>query len=467
MSGAPTFRELAAAQVARPGVHAALAHALGVRAARGSAVFEGIDLDGVRRAAAAIRSHTITHLRTYLERFAENAEARGMRVFFAADGPEATGYVRRVLAERGARTVVKSKSMLTEEIELNVVLEGAGFDVVETDLGEYIQQLAGEPPAHITAPAVHRSRGEIRDLFERVHGVRLSDDPVELTAFARSVLRDRFLAADAGISGVNFGVADTGSLVIVTNEGNARMCTSLPPLHIAVMGIERLVPSFRELALLLPLLTGSATGQRVTTYVNLIQGPRAPGEADGPEEVHVVIVDGGRSAILGTPFEPVLRCIRCGLCQNVCPVFRQVGGHGYGSVYSGPIGAVLTPLLRGIESRPDLPHASSLCVACTQVCPVEIPLHEHLLGLRQDVAVRASPLAERAAFRAWSATWSASRRYSLVARLARLSQLPLIRHGRIRRAPFPFSRWTRARDLPPIARRTFRERWDRELDDGT
>jgi L-lactate dehydrogenase complex protein LldF len=435
------------------------------RAEREGVVFEGADLAAMRRAAAAIRAETIADLGTHLERFVANAEARGTRVHFAADGAEATATVRRLLSERGARSVVKSKSMVTEEIELNLALEGDGLDVVETDLGEYIVQLAGERPAHIIAPAVHLTRSDVRDLFERAHGVRLSDDPGELTAFARRVLRERFLAADAGITGVNFAVADTGAIVVVTNEGNARMCTSLPRMHIAVMGMERLVPSFRELTLLLPLLTGAASGLRVSAYVSVIQGPRRPEEADGPEEVHVVVVDGGRSALLGTRFESVLRCIRCGLCQNVCPVFRQIGGHGYGAVYGGPIGAVLTPLLEGVEARPDLPHASSLCIACTEACPVEIPLHEHLLALREIGATRTAPAAERLAFRAWALAWGGRRRYELSARLGRLGQLPLLRRGRVSRAPFPVSRWTSARDLPPLARRSFRERW-RDLDDG-
>jgi L-lactate dehydrogenase complex protein LldF len=274
------------------------------------------------------------------------------------------------------------------------------------------------------------------------------------------VLRERFLAAGAGITGANFGVAETGAVVLVTNEGNGRMCSTLPPVHIALMGMERVVPSMRELSVLLPLLTGSGTGQRVSTYVSLLGGPRRPDELEGPEEMHVVVVDNGRSAILPTEFRSALHCIRCGACQNVCPVFRQVGGHAYGGTYGGPIGAVLTPLLAGFERAGDLPHASSLCAACTEVCPVRIPLHDHLLALRREVARDRASRGERLAFRLWAAAWRTPGRFRWFARVSRVLQAPLTLGGRrVRRAPFPLSRWTRGRDLPAVARRTFRERW--------
>lgn len=450
-----TFAERAARVVATPSVGRAIAHAMDVRADRTGRVFEGADLAAMRSAGAAIRDHTLARLPEYLERFGVNAEARGTHVAFAADAADATRYIRELVRRRAARSVVKGKSMVTEEIELNVGLAADGIDVLETDLGEYIVQLAGERPAHITVPAVHRSRAEVRELFERVHGVSLPDDAEALTHFARRVLRERFLAADVGITGANFAVAETGSIVVVENEGNVRMSASLPRVHVAVMGIERIVPSFHELAVLLPLLTGSATGQRVTGAVNVISGPRGD-ETDGPEELHVVIVDNGRSGILGTELASVLRCIRCGACQNVCPVFRQVGGHPYGGVYGGPIGAVLTPLLAGID---DLPHASSLCAACTHACPVEIPLHEQLLALRRRYARERAGLGERVAFRLWGWAWSSKERYAWTARLGRIGQLPLRRRGRIPRAPFPFSRWTAGHDLPPLAARSFRDRW--------
>ncbi|HZD78462.1 MAG TPA: LutB/LldF family L-lactate oxidation iron-sulfur protein [Actinomycetota bacterium] len=462
-----TFRSRADALLAEPAIGAAIGRAMDVRATARARVFRDADLEAMRAAGEAIRQHTIAGLAGYLDRFARNAEARGTRVFFASDASEAVGYVREVIRRAGARSIVKSKSMVSEEIGLNAALASDGAEVVETDLGEYIVQLAHQPPAHITVPAVHMTRTQIRDLFGREHGVSLSDEPGELTAFARQVLRERFLAADVGITGVNFAVADTGSLVIVTNEGNARMCTSLPRIHIALLGMERLVPSFRELSVLLPLLTGSATGQRITAYVNVIAGPRLPREADGPEEVHVVVLDNGRSAILGTEYRSILHCIRCGACQNACPVFRQVGGHAYGTTYGGPIGAVLEPLLEGFDRAGDLPHASSLCLACTDVCPVNIPLHEHLISLRRDaVAIQASVL-ERLVFALWGRLWSRPRWYRMSARLARGAQRPFTRGGRIGRAPFPLSRWTSGRDLPPLAGRSFQDRWARDRRRGT
>jgi L-lactate dehydrogenase complex protein LldF len=428
------------------------------RAVQRARAFAGTDEGAMRAAGEAIRVHTIAGLDRYLERFAAAAEARGTNVFFAATAAEAVDYVRRVIGDHGAKLVAKSKSMVSEEIGLNPALEADGIEVVETDLGEYIVQLAHEPPSHITTPAIHMTRGQIRDLLNRVHGTDLPDDPTALTRFARDALRETFLAADVGISGVNFAVSDTGSLVIVTNEGNGRMCTSLPRVHIALMGMERIVPSFRELSLMLPLLTASATGQRVTTYFTFVNGPRLPEEPDGPDEVHVVVIDNGRSAILGSRYRSVLNCIRCGACYGACPVFRQVGGHAYGGVYGGPIGAVLTPLMDGLEVAGDLPHASSLCIACTAACPVNIPLHEHLIDLRRDVAHGRATRKERLAFAWWGLLWSGSRGYRWSVRLARLGQRPLARGRRIRRAPFPLSLWTQARDLPAVARTTFHER---------
>jgi len=462
-----TFQERAHLLLEQPkiarNIGAAMDMILGVRAS----VFRGIDVEAMRRAGEAIRAHTVANLADYLDRWAENAESRGTRVFFADTGGDAVEYVRKVLRDRGARLVVKGKSMAAEEIGLNHGLEGDGVEVVETDLGEYIVQIGKETPSHIIVPAIHHSRGEIRELFNRVHDAELPDEPERITRFARERLREKFLAADAGITGVNFAIAETGSISIVTNEGNGRMCSSLPPVHIALMGMERILPSFRELTVMLPLLTGSATGQRVSTYFNVISGPRRPEDPDGPEELHVVVIDNGRSAILPTEFRSILHCIRCGACQNVCPVFRHVGGHAYGTVYGGPIGAVLAPLLDGFERAGDLPHASSLCGACTDICPVRIPLHEHLLGLRRDVARVRAPMTERLTFRWWSMLWSSARGYRLFARVSRMAQWPIARRRRIRRAPFPFSRWTEGRDLPAIARKTFRERWRQDHERGT
>jgi L-lactate dehydrogenase complex protein LldF len=350
--------------------------------------------------------------------------------------------------------------MASEEIGLAHALEAGGIRVVETDLGEYIVQVANQPPSHITAPAVHMTRGDIAALFTVAHNLpeALPDDPSLLTAFARDRLRPVFLEADMGVCGVNFAVADAGSFAMVTNEGNGRLVTSMPKVVVAIMGMERVVPSYRELGLLLPMLVASASGRAVTTYLSFVNGPRLPGDLDGPEELHVVVLDNGRSDILPTEYRSILHCVRCGACQNVCPVYRVVGGHGYGAVYGGPIGAVLTPLLESGDGSADLPFASSLCGACTEVCPVGIPLHEHLLSLRRDAAAHAGP-AERAAFGLWSRAWRRARTYRAFAALAHLGQAPLARGRWIRRAPWPLSRWTNGRDLPAEARRSFRRRW--------
>lgn len=453
------FEDRAAVQLRKKHLPLVIGRATDAREARRRDAFARVDAPALRAEAARIREETLARLDEHLERFAAAAEARGTRVFFAATAGEAVDYVRGVLARRGARTVVKGKSMAAEEIGLNHALEADGLDVFETDLGEYIVQLAGEPPSHITAPAVHKSRDEIAKLLSADAGRSLPSDPEVLTGVAREVLRERFLRADAGISGVNFAIADTGSFVMVTNEGNGRMASSLPPVHIAIMGMERIVPSHRELDVLLPMLVTSASGRAVTTYFSFVNGPRRAGEPDGPEELHVVVLDNGRSRILGTEYRSILRCIRCGACQNVCPVYRQTGGHAYGSVYGGPIGAVLTPLLVGFERAGDLPNASSLCGACTEVCPVEIPLHEQLIALRRDVVAAERPVAEATAFRMWAAFWRRPSGFRLFIRASRLGQRVFVRRGRIRHAPLFLGRWTRARDLPPIAKRTFRERW--------
>ncbi len=457
------FEDRAARQLLKTSLPLIIGRATDTREGRRRAAFAGLDGPGLRAAAEAIRNHTVVNLADYLQRFANAAEAKGTKVFFAADGDEAVDYVRGVIRSRGARLVAKGKSMASEEIGLGHALEADRVRVVETDLGEYIVQLAGQPPSHITAPAVHLTRGEVASLFTESHNLDtpLADDPAGLTAFARGRLREVFLEADIGICGVNFAVADTGSFALVTNEGNGRLVTSLPRVLIAIMGMERIVPSYRELGLLLPMLVASASGRAVTTYFSFVNGPRLPDELDGPDEVHVVVLDNGRSDILATEFRSILHCIRCGACQNVCPVYRHVGGHGYGSVYGGPIGAVLTPLLVGFERAGDLPHASSLCGACTEVCPVGIPLHEHLLGLRREVAASRSRTAEWATFSLWSRLWARRRTYAWFVRLSRIAQAPFAKGRRIRRAPWPLARWTRGRDLPAIARVVFRERWRR------
>lgn len=332
-----------------------------------------------------IRQHTLAHLDDYLYQLSESVSRRGGHVFFAKTKEEASAYIQDVAQKKAAKKIVKSKSMVTEEIEMNQALEEIGCEVVESDLGEYILQVDDhEPPSHIVAPALHMTKEQIREVFHEKLGYDMSETPEEMTKFVRALLREKFLEADIGVTGCNFAVADTGSICLVTNEGNADLVTSIPKTHIAVMGMERLVPTMEELDVLVGLLCRSAVGQKLTSYISVV-GPKGEEEVDGPEEFHLVIVDNGRSNILGTEFQPVLQCIRCAACINVCPVYRHVGGHSYGSIYPGPIGAVLSPLLGGYDDYQELPFASSLCAACTDACPVKIPLHELLIKHRQVI----------------------------------------------------------------------------------
>ena len=430
MSG---FEQRAAAALADPLKQANVPRFAERTADHRTDAFREIDGESLRTAAERIRSGAVAELPALLDRLQERLEANGAVVHRAATGADAARYVTEVALRHG-RMVVKSKSMACEEIGLNDRLEAAGIEVVETDLGEFIVQVAGEAPEHIIMPAIHKSREQVRDLFEPLAGRPLGTEPADLIAFARGYLRERFLSAPVGVTGVNFAVAETGTVVMVTNEGNGRMCSSLPRVHIAVMGMERVVAQVSDLAVLLPLLTRSATGQKISSYVSMLSGPRRDGEGDGPDEMHVVILDNGRSRVRETPYRPVLNCIRCGACQNVCPVYRHVGGTAYGWVYGGPIGAVLTPLLHGDQ---ELGQASSLCAACDDVCPVRIPLHDLLLRLRRDRAADSAGWPERLAFRLWSAAWSRPWLFRLSTRLAGTARgpLPVLR------------RWTRTRDL--------------------
>lgn len=420
------------------------------------------DAPELRERAYAIKQDVIAHLDTYLERLADAVERAGGHVHFANDGADAIAYISDIVARRGARTIVKSKSMATEEIELNHRLEELhpGLEIVETDLGEWIIQLRGEPPSHIIAPAVHLNRFQVAETFSQVAGEPVPPDLEDLMQFARRRLRQKFLAAEIGISGANFAIAETGTIVMVTNEGNGRLVTSLPPVHIAVVGMEKLLPRVADLAVFLQLLARSGTGQKMTVFTNLITGPRRPGETDGPEEFHLVLLDNGRSQILGTEFDEALYCIRCGACLNVCPVYRQVGGHVYGSTYSGPIGAVITPLLKGDAAAKDLPNASSLCGACWEACPVGIPLHDLLLKLRNREAREGLAGRDQALlFAGFAQAMAQPAAYRLGAAAGRIAQAPFIAAGSIRRAPRPADRWTNTRDLPPIAGTSFHDRW--------
>src|SRR2546425_823976 len=417
--------------------------------------------EALRDRARAIKEATLQRLDAHLETLVANIERVGGHVHFATTAEEARRIILDIARRTGARMAVKSKSMATEEIHLNDALEAIGVTPVETDLGEYIIQLAHERPSHIIAPAIHKTKGQVAELFSReLHRPGLAADPEVLTKIAREELREKFLQADLGITGANFAVAETGTVVLVTNEGNGRMTTSLPRVHVAVMGVEKVIPSMTDLAVFLAILAKSATGQKLSVYTTLVQGPRRPGELEGPDEFHLVLLDNGRIKQLAGPLREALSCLRCGACLNVCPVYRQIGGHAYGYTYPGPIGILLTAMLHGQESVKELAHASSLCGACADACPVRIDIPRMLIELRQGgVESKTAPWAERVVFKTLGRLLTRPALYRLSARLARLFQRPFVRDGVIRRLPLFFGHWTRTRDLPPVAAPTFSERW--------
>lgn len=449
-----TFDQNAKAALADSHLRGALKNATSLFGERRKAAAASLpNWEDLRSEARAIKDEVLSHLDRYLEEFVGNAESRGAKIHWARDAAEANSIICGLATERNARTVVKSKSMTTEETHLNTALEAAGMQVVETDLGEYIIQLAEEPPSHIIAPAIHKTRGQIAELFNAELGMPLTDDIARLTSTARATLRDRFAAADVGISGVNFAIAETGTIVIVENEGNIRLTTSLPRVHIAVMGIEKVLPRFADLDVFLKLLPRSGTGQRLTTYQSYITGVKRQQVDEGPEELHIVLLDNGRSRMLAHPVtRQSLACIRCGACLNACPVYQQVGGHAYGSVYPGPIGAVITPQLMGIEKAAQLPYASSLCGACREVCPVKIDIPRLLLHLRAEIAPRKGKLAERLAFKMWAQVMMRPSLYKMSSVV-----------GRIMQRFVPVSKaWTKGRDLRPIESKSFHELWSNE-----
>jgi L-lactate dehydrogenase complex protein LldF len=419
-----------------------------------------------------IRMHAIENLDVILETFAQNVRKNGGHVFFAKDAREAVDYCLEVAAEHGVQRVVKGKSMVTEEIGLNESLIAAGIDVAETDLGEYIIQLAGEHPSHIIAPAIHKTRNEIGTLFSESLDIPFITDPPGLTQAARKALREKFLAADMGTSGCNLACAETGHIAVLSNEGNIRMSTTLPGIHVVFMGMERIVARLEDHDVLIRLLCRAASAQTMSTYVSYIGGPRHAGQADGPAEFHVVVLDNGRSRMLADEdFREMLCCIRCAACLNVCPVYGKIGGHSYGFAYSGPVGAVVTPLMVGINRAKDLCLGETLCGACQDQCPVNIDIPRMLLALRAKLAegdsdwgVTPADRTEALMFNFWS--WLLRHRpvYDLVIKLAGVGQklLPQ-KNGMLRRLPPPMNGWTRSRDIRPIAAESFIQRWRKGL----
>jgi L-lactate dehydrogenase complex protein LldF len=429
-----------------------------IRAKRAAAAGERPDWEALRIAGEAVKRRVLRHLDGYLIEFEAALERAGGVVHWARDADEANEVVIGIVRAAGAREVVKVKSLTTDEIRLNDALAGAGIEAIETDLAELICQIAGDRPSHILVPAIHKSRFEIRDLFRNRLGLPdLSEEPTALTAAARTYLREKFLDASVAISGANFAVAETGTVCVVESEGNGRFCTTLPRTLVTVVGIEKLVPTVEDLEVFLQLLPRSSTGERMNPYTSLWTGVTA---GDGPQELHVVLLDNGRTNVLADAVgRQTLACIRCSACLNVCPVYSRTGGHAYDSVYPGPIGAILTPQLRGLDVAGSLPFASSLCGACADVCPVKIDIPEVLVHLRgRVVAERHGGARERAAMRGLSWLFRRPRWLARSERLGRLLQLPFVRKGRVRRVP-GLGAWTRTRDLPSLPHRSFRAWW--------
>jgi L-lactate dehydrogenase complex protein LldF len=463
------FNEAARRALADPVLQAALKRFEQGMAAKRSGSLKGFsEFAMLREEARAIKDHVLENLDWYLERFAENVRASGGHVHFCETTEQARRCVLRICREVAATSVTKGKSMISEELALNEFLAREGISPVETDLGEYIVQLANEPPSHIIGPAIHKTRTQIGALFHRHHAplghTQILEKGEDMVAEARDVLREHFLRADVGITGANFLIAETGSTVIVTNEGNGDLTQTLPKTHIVVASIEKLLPTLEDCATLLRVLARSATGQEMSVYTTISTGPRRSGDHDGPEAFHVVLIDNGRSNLLGSALQPILRCIRCGACMNVCPVYGTVGGHSYGAVYMGPMGAALAPALMGVEKAHTLAEASTLCGRCEEVCPVRIPLPQ-LLRLWRARAYEATCQGWRERF--ILALWTYAARHprfyrALVAAGLRLAHIFGGRRGRLRHVPF-FSGWTSVRDLPlPQASESFVQLWQKK-----
>jgi L-lactate dehydrogenase complex protein LldF len=431
-----------------------------IRAKRARVVAELPDWEDLRDAGRAIKEDALAQLGAYLEQFEDAVSAAGGQVHWARDAVEANAVVVDVARRHDVTDVVKVKSLTTDEIGLNEALAQAGITALETDFAELILQLDGDWPSHILVPAIHRNRREIRDLFARTIAPGItSDDPRDLAEASRRYLRERFLAARMGVSGANFGVAETGTVCIVESEGNGRMCTTLPPVLVSILGIEKLIPRFADLGAMLQLLPRSATGERMNPYTSLWTGVS---NGDGPEEFHVVLLDNGRTNVLADRVgRQALHCIRCSACLNVCPVYSRTGGHAYGSVYPGPIGAILTPQLRGIENASSLPFASTLCGACYEVCPVKIDIPKVLVHLREQAVAAKPNRPERVAFGSAAWAFATPRHLARAQRLGSRLAAPLVRGGVIRKLPRPFDAWSRSRDLRAPARQSFHAWWRR------
>ena len=430
-------------------------------AGRAQAITELDDFEGTRIDAIARRNRALENLDVWLERFERAATARGATVLFAETPAEASRLVVEIAKKHGVRKVTKSKSMVSEEMALDKALEAAGVQPVETDLGEYILQINDyEPPSHIIAPVVHKDKEEVADLFARVHGKPRLTDITEMTHEARQVLRPHFLSSDMGVSGGNFLVAETGSVALFTNEGNEGMCTIVPKVHVVVTGVEKVLPTLEDLAVVARLLARSATGQSISNYFSILTGTRAAGEADGPEHMYYVLVDGGRTGLLGGEFHEMLRCIRCGACMNHCPVYQKIGGHAYGWVYPGPMGSVLTPSYVGIEKALDLPQAATLCGECHVVCPMKIPLPDLLRKLREKQLDRGlRPWTERLGLAAWKFAATHPSIYRPMTRIAsRVLRWMGGEKKRIGSLPMAGG-WTDYRDMSAPSGPTFRELW--------
>jgi L-lactate dehydrogenase complex protein LldF len=465
MPDATHFKENAHAALLDAQLQKALQHVRGnFVEKRANAALRLPEFEALRDSARDIKDHTLAHLDLYIEAYEAKVHAAGGHVHYAATAGAAVAIILELCRERAAKTATKGKSMIAEEIGLNAALEAAGIDPVETDLGEYIIQLRGEAPSHIIAPAVHLNREQVEEDFRRAHKHlpenRDLSQPVQLLSEARAILRDKFLSADVGITGANFLIAETGTSIIVTNEGNGDLTQILPKVHIVLASLEKIVPTLEDAAQLLRVLARSATGQDMSVYTTLSTGPRRAGDPDGPEEYHVVLLDNGRSAMLGGEFEDMLRCIRCGACMNHCPVYHAVGGHAYGSVYPGPMGAVLTPSLVGVEQGGQLPNASTFCGRCEAVCPVRIPLPSMMRHWREREFERhLSPAAARYGVGFWAYFAKRPLLYRLSTAVA-MRALHLMARGKGRFAWLPFAGgWTRYRDLPAPQGATFQSRW--------